>query len=62
MESMKKRLLSLTLALVLCFGLFVPAFAADSDFTILTGREANKVYSNIKYGDITSKKQSRKKM
>lgn len=34
---MKKRLLSVFLALVLCVGLAVPAFAADSDFVIENG-------------------------
>ena len=34
---MKKRLLSVFLALVLCVGLAVPAFAADNDFIIVDG-------------------------
>lgn len=34
---MKKRLFSLVLALALCLGLYAPAFAANSDFTIENG-------------------------
>jgi len=50
---MKKKALSLTLALVMCLGITVPAFAADSGIRVVnTGIQADRVANYDGYGSL----------